>query len=137
MECNTTHYRFKEAGMLHAVAGWIILNICSDCSAFTFRFKQLNYLHHEDKLSMILCNVRSYFPWAQYNIPQQAQCNIPQQAHYSQTYMDQDVCYRNVTFRHAGYKSTKFFSSLELLITPNKQTNKATKTSSSLNVLEK
>jgi hypothetical protein len=51
--------------------------------------------------------------------------------------MDQDVCYRNVTFRHAGYNSTKFFSSLELLITPNKQTNKATKSSSSLNVLEK
>jgi len=38
--------------------------------------------------------------------------------------MNQDICYRYVTFRYAGYNSTKFFSSLELLITPNKQTKK-------------
>jgi hypothetical protein len=37
--------------------------------------------------------------------------------------MDQDVCYRYVTFRYAEYNSTIFFPFLELLMTPNKHKN--------------
>jgi len=42
--------------------------------------------------------------------------------------MDQDVRYRYVMFKNAGYNSTKFFSSLELLITTNRPTNKQAST---------
>jgi hypothetical protein len=56
--------------MLHAVTGWIILNNWSDFSAFIFRFKQLNYLHPEDKTL--------YDPLMSEAIFLGAQCNIPQ-----------------------------------------------------------
>jgi hypothetical protein len=55
--------------------------------------------------------------------------------------MDQDVFYRHVMFRNAGHNSTKFFFSLELLITPSKQINKQktpkTTTTTTLNDLER
>jgi hypothetical protein len=47
-----------------------------------------------------------------------ARCNIHQHFNIQKLAWTETYYSTDVTFRHAGYNSTKFFYSLELLITP-------------------